>query len=298
MPPPMTTTGAVVISGPVVLNSARSGSRHSTARSSAARPARWCNQSKIGERGERDRGLEREPLDEPTGRAPVVERVADRVHPVHRADHRVELVDREPGLRRELPQRPGVEQVPVAREVVAAPVPPLRDREVERPGVVGDDQQPPARPQHPPDRPQHRGRVGDVLDRLDQDREVVAVGDEVELLDRAAVHEQPACLGGVGGATVEVHAFELPARLAELAEQVEVEAVAAPDVEDRRVGGQRAARREQAAGLEPAADAVDEAEVVFGERERVVVVRVDRAQLGAHRAAGRGRRARTCRTAP
>ena len=104
----------------------------------------------------------------------------------------------------------------------------------------------------PPDRPEHGG-IRDVLHGLDEDRKVVALGHEIQLFDRTPVHEQAPRFGRVGGAAVEVHAFELPARLAELSEQVEVEPVTTADVQDGRVRGQGSARREQAAGLEPPA---------------------------------------------
>jgi hypothetical protein len=59
-----------------------------------------------------------------------------------------------------------------------------------------------------------------------------------------------------------------------------VEAVATADVEDRGVEGERAGGVEQPAGLEPAPHLVDEAEPVLVELERVIMVRVDRRELG------------------
>src|SRR4051812_34379459 len=116
---------------------------------------------------ERDGRLEREPVDEIARRTPVVERVAHGVHPVDRAHHRAELGDLEAGRAGQQPQRRRVEQVPVAGEVVAAPVPPPGDAEVERSGVVGDDEHPPAGLQQPAHGGEDLHRVGEVLDRLD-----------------------------------------------------------------------------------------------------------------------------------
>ena len=62
-----------------------------------------------------------------------------------------------------------------------------------------------------------------------------------------------------------------------------MEPVAATDVEDLCVRGKLAGGGEQAARLESSTHLVDEAELFFGEHERVVRVRVDRLHLGAGR---------------
>ena len=115
-------------------------------------------------------------------------------------------------------QRRRVEQVPVAREVVAAPVAALRDREVEGPGVVGDDEDTAAGYQDPADgaRAPRAGSARCSMVWISIAASNAGVG-EVEVLDAALVHGDAAPAGGRDRAVVEVDAFERPSRRSELA---------------------------------------------------------------------------------
>ena len=262
--------------------SRRHAGRRSTARSSAPLPGELVEGVERGPGRERDGGVERQRVDDPTRRTPVVERVAGRVHPVDRAHHRAQLADLEARCGGQPAERRRVEEVPVPREVVPAPVAPARDPVVERAGVVGDEQQASARSQPRAHGVEHRDRVGEVLDRLDEERGVVGRLGQVERLDPAPVHGQAPPPGRGDRPLVDVDAFEDPARGPELAEQLEVEPVATADVEDPGVRREAGERPEQATRLEPAPDRVHHPEVLLVERERVVVVRVDPTELVRH----------------
>ncbi|MEZ5266503.1 MAG: hypothetical protein R2755_32975 [Acidimicrobiales bacterium] len=90
---------------------------------------------------------------------------------------------------------------------------------------------------------------------------------------------EPTTSGGGGGPLVGVEPDQLPAGLAEPAQQVEVEAVPAADIEDAGTRREVSADAQQAVGLEAAAHSVRARNRPFVEVERAVGVRVDGGQL-------------------
>ena len=168
-------------------------------------------------------------------------------------------------------------------EVEAAPVPPAEEREVGRAGVVRDDHQPAAGREQPGDVPHRRRGVGQVFDSHHHQDQVERRHGQRDVFDVAEVDRQPGRLRRGDRPRVGIDALEPPARPAVVAENAEVEAVAAADIEHAGVGRQPAAPAQQSPGFEPPADAVDQPELGRAELESVVVVRVDPAPLGRRR---------------
>ena len=150
----------------------------------------------------------------------------------------------------------------MAREVVAAPVAAAEDREIHRRGVVGDDDRASAGLEQPVDGAQHAGGVVHVLNGGDEEDEIVAGGRQLELLDGAVMDGEARAAGGVDGAVAGVNAFEGPSALAEVAQEPEMEPVAASNVEDPGIGGEVVAPLERAPAFEPPAHAVDKSEAL------------------------------------
>ena len=69
--------------------------------------------------------------------------------------------------------------------------------EVERAGVVGNDQQTPARSEDPAYRAQQGRRIADVLDRLDADRQIDARFGDACVVNRAMMNGEPALDGAL-----------------------------------------------------------------------------------------------------
>ncbi len=82
---------------------------------------------------------------------------------------------------------------------------------------------------------QHLCRGGDVLDGLDHVDHVVPIGHEGEILDFAQMDRQSPLPGPGHGAVIQVHPFHGPAGTPVLPDQVEMESVSAPHVEDPRI---------------------------------------------------------------
>ena len=118
-----------------------------------------------------------------------------------------------------------------------------------------------------------------MFDGLDQECGVEGLLREIELLDAARVHGEVVPARGRHGAVVEIDAFELPALRTELRQEVEMEPIAAPDVDDASGCRQIAEGVQEAAGFEATPHGVHDTEPVLGECERVVVVGVDAIEL-------------------
>jgi hypothetical protein len=82
---------------------------------------------------------------------------------------------------------------------------------------------------------------------------------------------------------VGLDCLELPGRVAELAENPEMEAVTRTDVEDGAIGWNPGAPLKQAALLDPTAEGIGEPVLLWAELVGVIAVGIDGAELGAGR---------------
>src|SRR5581483_9155407 len=124
---------------------------------------------------------------------------------------------------------------------------------------------------------------GDVLDGGDQEHEVGLAFGKRDVLNRTPVDEKAPAARGLDRPVARVDAFEGPSRAAVFPQELQVEAVAAPDIQDPGLGSERPAARQQALRLQAATNLVDEPELPFREVERVIVDRIDATQIAGVR---------------
>jgi hypothetical protein len=124
-----------------------------------------------------------------------------------------------------------------------------------------------------------RPPVVHVFDGGDQERKIVAVGCEGELLDGAEVHGQILAPSGIDGSLAGIDSLERPVGRPELGEELQVEAVAAAHIENSRTGAQVTTPLQEPASLQSPANPVRQPELFGGEVEGVIGWGVDAIQL-------------------
>src|SRR5215472_3182609 len=91
------------------------------------------------EKSERDGGFEAETVNQPLRRLPINQRVVDGVCPVDGTSLRGQLFDFKAGFFGEQTYGAPIEQIPLAREIITAPIAPFEQAKIQRIRIIGDD---------------------------------------------------------------------------------------------------------------------------------------------------------------
>jgi len=119
-----------------------------------------------------------------------------------------------------------------------------------------------------------------VLDGLDEQDEIDAAWFDLGVAQRRLMDVDATPGRDVGSTGVGLDALQRPSGLTEPAEEVEVEPIAAADVDDQRISREVTCGPQHPTGFEPAPHIMDEPEAFLGEVERVIVGWVDAFEFG------------------